>query len=121
MNTMDNMAASSIRLTTAYALSRYSTERINSLNSKVDCSVKASVMSVVRGQLIAQATKATATPIRCLLAQLAHFADEGVDLLLLLEDGLVELLHQILGEAGLDFKVHQAFVNVGVRHVNFVI
>jgi hypothetical protein len=29
---------------------------------------------------------------------------------------LVELLHQILGEAGFDFKLHQALVNVGVWH-----
>jgi hypothetical protein len=29
---------------------------------------------------------------------------------------LVELLHQVFGEAGLDLKVHQSFVNVGVRH-----
>jgi hypothetical protein len=30
---------------------------------------------------------------------------------------LVELLHQVFGEAGFDFKIHQAFVNVGVWHV----
>jgi hypothetical protein len=32
---------------------------------------------------------------------------------------LVELLHQVFGEAGLDLKVHQSFVNVGVRHLVF--
>jgi hypothetical protein len=30
---------------------------------------------------------------------------------------LVELLHQVFGEASLDFKVHQAFVGVIVWHV----
>jgi hypothetical protein len=32
---------------------------------------------------------------------------------------LVELLHQVFGEAGLDLKVHQAFVCVGVWHLVF--
>jgi hypothetical protein len=32
---------------------------------------------------------------------------------------LIELFHQVFGEAGLDLKVHQAFVNVGVWHLVF--
>jgi hypothetical protein len=32
---------------------------------------------------------------------------------------LVELLHQVFGEAGFDLKVHQAFINVGVWHSVF--
>ena len=68
------------------------------------------------GQLIAQAAKAARAAVGCLLAQLADFADKRINLLLLLKNGLVELLHQVLGEAGLDFKVHQTFVYVGVGH-----
>jgi hypothetical protein len=34
---------------------------------------------------------------------------------------LVELLHQVFGEAGLDLKVHQAFVYVGVWHLVFLL
>jgi hypothetical protein len=34
---------------------------------------------------------------------------------------LVELLHQVFGEAGLDLKIHQAFVNVGVWHLVFLL
>ncbi len=67
-------------------------------------------------QLIAQAGEPARPTIGRLLAKLAHFADERIDLLLLLKNGLVELLHQVFGEAGLDLKVHQSFVNVGVRH-----
>ncbi len=69
------------------------------------------------GQLIAQAGETTRAAVWCLLAQLAYLSDECVDLLLLLKNGLVELLHQVFGEAGLDFKVHQAFVGVVVWHV----
>ena len=72
--------------------------------------------SVVRRQFIPQATKTAAAAIGRVLTQLAHLADERVDLLLLLKNGLVELLDQVFGKAGLDFKVHQAFVNVGVGH-----
>ena len=70
-------------------------------------------------QLIAQAGEPARPTIGRLLAQLAHFADQRIDLLLLLKNGLVELLHQVFGEAGLDLKVHQSFVNVGVRHLVF--
>jgi hypothetical protein len=70
-------------------------------------------------QLIAQAGETARSAIGCLLTQLAHFANERINLLLLLKDGLVELLHQVFGEAGLDLKVHQSFVNVGVRHLVF--
>ncbi len=70
------------------------------------------------GQLIAQAAKAARAAVGCLLTQLADFADKRINLLLLLKNGLVELLHQVFGEAGLDFKVHQTFVDVrvGVGH-----
>lgn len=73
--------------------------------------------SVVRWQLIAQAAKPAAATVGCLLAQLAHLTQKGVYLLLLLKNGLVELLHQVFGEAGFDFKVHQPFVEVSVWHV----
>jgi hypothetical protein len=69
------------------------------------------------GQLIAQAGETTRAAVWCLLAQLAYLSDECVDLLLLFKNGLVELLHQVFGEACLDFKVHQAFVVVVVWHV----
>ncbi len=68
------------------------------------------------GQLIAQAGESTRAAVWRLLAQSAYLSDECVDLLLLLKNGLVELLYQVFGEAGLDFKVHQAFVNVVVWH-----
>jgi hypothetical protein len=68
-------------------------------------------------QFITQAAKATRAAVRRLLTQLAYLADERIDLLLLLKDGLVELLYQVFGEAGFDFKLHQALVYVGVRHV----
>ena len=70
----------------------------------------------MRGQLIAQAAKAACAAIGRLLAQLADFANERINLLLLLKNGLIQLLHQVLGKARLDFKVHQTFVNVGVWH-----
>jgi hypothetical protein len=73
--------------------------------------------SIVRGELIAQTREPARAAIGRLLAQLAHLSNEGVNLLLLLKNGLVELLHQVFGEAGLDFKVHQAFVDVNVWHV----
>jgi hypothetical protein len=60
------------------------------------------VSSVVRWQLIAKAGETTRASVWRLLAQLAHFADERVDLLLLLENGLVELLYQVFGKAGFD-------------------
>ena len=68
------------------------------------------------GQLIGQAAKAARAAVGCLLSQLADFADKRINLLLLLKNGLVELLHQVFGEAGLDFKVHQTFVDIGVGH-----
>ena len=72
---------------------------------------------VVWRQFIAQAAKATCATVRCVLTQLTHLMDECVDLLLLLKDGLVELLYQVFGEAGFDLELHQAFVNVGVGHM----
>jgi hypothetical protein len=77
--------------------------------------------SVVRWQLVAQAGETTRSAVWRLLAQLAHLANERINLLLLLKDGLIELLHQVFGEAGLDLKVHQAFVNVGVWHLVFLL
>jgi hypothetical protein len=71
----------------------------------------------VRRQLVAQAGEAACPAVWCLLAKLAHFANERINLLLLLKNSLIELLHQVFGEAGLDLKVHQAFVNVGVWHL----
>ena len=72
--------------------------------------------SVVRWQLVAQAGESARAAVRRLLAQLVHLADEGVNLLLLLKNGLVELLHQVFCEAGFNLKVHQAFVCVSVWH-----
>ena len=57
----------------------------------------------MRWQLITQAGEPARTTVWRLLVQLAHLADEGVNLLLLLKNGLIELLHQVFGEAGLDF------------------
>ena len=59
--------------------------------------------SVVRWQFIAQTGEPARSTIWRLLAQLAHFANERVDLLLLLKNGLVELLYQVFGEACLHF------------------
>ena len=73
--------------------------------------------SVVRWQLVAQAGEPARAAVWRLLAQLAHLANERINLLLLLKNSLVELLHQVFGEAGLDLKVHQAFVCVGVWHL----
>jgi hypothetical protein len=72
---------------------------------------------VVRWQLVAQAGEAARATVWRLLAKLADFTNERINLLLLLKDGLVELLHQIFGEAGLDFQVHQAFVCVVMWHL----
>ena len=59
--------------------------------------------SVVRWQLVTQAGETARATVWRLLAQLAHLANEGVNLLLLLKNGLIELLHQVFGKAGLDF------------------
>jgi hypothetical protein len=75
--------------------------------------------SVVRWQLVAQAGEPARATVWRLLAQLTDFTNERINLLLLLKNGLVELLHQVFGEAGLDLKVHQAFVCVGVWHLVF--
>ena len=60
-------------------------------------------VSVVRRQLVTQAAKPTRVAVGRLLAQLADLADQRLDLLLLLKNCLVELFHQVFGEAGLDF------------------
>jgi len=75
--------------------------------------------SVVRWQLVTQAGETARATVWRLLAQLTDFANERINLLLLLKNSLIELFHQVFGEAGLDLKVHQAFVNVGVWHLVF--
>lgn len=76
--------------------------------------------SIMWWQLVTQAGEPARSTVWRLLAQLADLADERIDLLLLLKNSLVELLHQVFGEAGLDFEVHQAFVNVGVWHLDAI-
>ena len=49
---------------------------------------------------------------RHLSPQLAHFAHQGIDLLLLPKDGLVELFQPVLAEAGLDFQIGQALIHL---------
>jgi len=56
----------------------------------------------MRRQLVLRTGEATRSAVRRLLAQLADLTDQRVDLLLLLKNGLVELLYPIFGEAGLD-------------------
>jgi len=77
--------------------------------------------SIVRGTFVAQATKSTRAAVGCLLAKLAHLTDECLDLLLLLKDGLVELLYQVFGEASFDLKFHQSLVYVFVWHLGGVL
>ena len=66
----------------------------------------------MRRQLVAQIACLPAPTLWHLLTQLRHLAQQGIDLLLLLVDDLVELLHQVLCEAGFDFQVGQPLVNV---------
>ena len=59
---------------------------------------------------------ATRTVVGAELAQVTQLTDQLVNLLLLAHDDEVELIQQIFGEAGLDFKLGKAVVNrVGCR------
>jgi hypothetical protein len=74
------------------------------------------VWSVVRWQLVAQAAKDGHTAVgMVLLAQLADLAGQGIELLLLADDDLVQVVDQVLGETGLDLEIGQALVEGGVR------
>ena len=72
----------------------------------------------MRRDLVAQIAHLSAAP--CLWQALAHLAqllNEGVDLLLLAIHLGVELVEQVFGETGLDFKVDQSVFN-GERDVH---
>ena len=50
--------------------------------------------------------------VRGRLPQVSQLAHQHVDLLLLAHDDLVQLIQQVFGEAGLDFQIGQALVDV---------
>ena len=66
----------------------------------------------MRRQFVAQVARCAHAAIGAGLAQLAQFADQQVDLLLLAHDDFVELIELVFGEAGLDFQLGQALVGV---------
>ncbi len=49
--------------------------------------------------------------IRAALPKLGNFQNQQVDLPLLADDDLVELIHHVFGEAGLDLQIGQALFN----------
>lgn len=60
--------------------------------------------SIVRGKLVSQIARAVGAGLGRLLAQLDDFVREPVDELLLLVNGQVQLIQQVVCEAGLDFQ-----------------
>ena len=64
----------------------------------------------MRRQVVACPAENTAAGVRNLLPELVHLANQGVDLLLLADDDLVQLVEQVFIEAGLDLKLGQAVV-----------
>jgi hypothetical protein len=77
--------------------------------SRLGCALCAG--SVVRGQFVAQAAKRRAAAVLLLLLDLAQLAQQQVDLLLLARNDLVEVFHQVFGEAELDLQIRQALVD----------
>ena len=66
----------------------------------------------MRRQIVAQIARCTQTTICAGLAQVRHFADQLVNLLLLAHDDLVELIEQIFREGSLDLKICQALLGL---------
>ena len=64
----------------------------------------------MRWQLITGPAEPAAARIKHLLAKPFDLAHQGVDLLLLANDDLIELFQQVFREAGLDFPLGQAAV-----------
>ena len=72
----------------------------------------AATHSIMRRQIVAQAAKRCAAALAGLLAEVADFSDQQVDLQLLIDDDLVQLIDHVLGEAGLDLEIGQALFDV---------
>ena len=70
--------------------------------------------SIVRGQVVAQAAKRRRAAILLLLLDLAELAHQLVKLLLLARDDLVEVFHQVFGEAELDLQIRQALLDAAL-------
>lgn len=62
----------------------------------------------MRRQLVASAAQARHAAVRHLLAQLSDFAQQQVDLPLLVNDDLIQLIELVFVKAGLDLKIDQA-------------
>ena len=62
----------------------------------------------MRRQFFTQVAHRAGAPVRDLLPELADLASQGVDLLLLAKDDLVQLIQQVFAEAGLDLQLGQA-------------
>lgn len=61
----------------------------------------------MRRQLVASAAQAGHVAVRHLLAQLPDFAQQQVDLPLLVNDDLIQLIELVFVKAGLDLKIDQ--------------
>jgi len=66
----------------------------------------------MRRQFVAQVALHGLAVFGLLPAKLGQLAQQGVNLLLLAKDGLVQLVQQVFGVAGLDFQLGQAGVGV---------
>jgi len=66
----------------------------------------------MRRQFIAQIALPDLATFGLLPAQLDHFAQQQIQLLLLAKDGLVQLVQQVFGVAGLDLQFSQAGIGV---------
>ena len=62
----------------------------------------------MRRQLVTRAAQACHVAFRHLLAQLPDFAQQQVDLPLLVNDDLIQLIELVFVKAGLDLKIDQA-------------
>ena len=77
----------------------------------------------MRRQVVARPAGPAASRIKNLLTKPFDLAHQGVDLLLLANDDLIELLKQVFSEAGLDFQLGQPAVDgvVGLGRVHALI
>ena len=69
-------------------------------------------MMTLTEDLVTQAAKAARPAVGFLAPQVAHLRHQQVNLLLLSRHDLVQAVHQVLGETGLDFQVRQALLGV---------
>lgn len=75
----------------------------------------------MRRQVITQAAPSVQCAFWRWLPKLGHLAQQQVNLLLLARNDLVQMLNQVFGVGGLDFKIRQAlFCGVWICHTSSI-